>query len=57
MVYNNFKILLSAAEAIGEVETAQLSKYRNGWVEIKGTTIGGDPFTLRLIVESEENDD
>lgn len=56
-MYNNFKIILAAAEAVGKIETAELSSYKNGWVEVKGTTNAGDPFTLRLIVEGGENGD
>lgn len=56
-MYNNFKSILTAAESIRKIETAELSDYKNGWVEVKGTTNAGDPFTLRLIVEGGENGD
>lgn len=56
-MYNNFKIILTAAEAIGEIEAAELSNYKSGWIEVKGKTNGGDPFTLRLVVEAETNGD
>lgn len=55
-MYNKFKVILAAAESIGKIETAELSDYKNGWVEVKGKTDSGRPFTLRLIVEGEDDD-
>ena len=54
-MYNIFKTLLSAAETIGTVETAELSDYESGWVAIEGKTLTGDEFTMRLIIKETED--
>lgn len=54
-MYEIFKKLLESVEKIGNVEKAELSDYKNGWVTIRGTLESGHPFDLRFLIEDKKD--
>lgn len=50
-MYDYFKIMLDAAESIGKIEKAELSKYGAGYVSVCGTLEDGKTFDLTLRLE------
>lgn len=58
-MYEIFKVMLEAAEQIGEIMGAEVSTdsaYFGNRVKISGTTADGSEFELELTVKAKETD-